>query len=186
MAKKKDELGRVRLIRKRLSELRAAKYNPRTMSKKAAGGLDRSIEKYGLAEPIVWNRRTKNVVGGHQRLESLKRQGVKVTDVRVVDLPLIEEKGLNLALNSRSLQGDWTPAVAEILEEIRLGAPELVEPLLLDDIEIPPAEPDGEPAVDKGPPTRFSIIIECQSEKHQGELLSRLEKEGLKARGMKA
>jgi len=187
MAKRQNqELGRVRLARKRIKDLRAAKYNPRTISKEAAGGLDESVSRFGLVEPIVWNRQTKRVVGGHRRLESLKRQGVKFTDVSIVDIPEIEEKALNLALNSASLQGEFTPAVAEILAEIRIGAPELVEPLLLEDIEIPVAPKEDVEGIDQSPPTRFSIIVECQSEKHQGELLARFESEGLKARGMKA
>lgn len=181
------DLGRVRLVQKRLSDLKPAKYNPREISKEAAAGLGESVSRFGLVEPIVWNRRTKNVVGGHMRLEALRRQGVKVTDVSVVDLSKIEEKTLNLALNSPAIKGQFTPAVAEILEEIRVATPEVIEPLLLDDIEIPTADGDG--AGDPGPAlpaTRWSIIVECASEANQGELLGRFKKEGLKARGMKA
>lgn len=187
MGKKKEELGRVKLVRKRLSELRPSKYNPRRISKEAAAGLDESVGKFGLVEPIVWNRRTKRVVGGHRRLESLKRRGVKITDVRVVDLPELEEKALNLALNSPEIQGEFTPEIAGILEEIRVGIPEIVEPLRLADIEIPSAKDgNGSKSAENLPPTRFSIIVECRDKAQQEALLERFKGEGLKARGMKA
>lgn len=60
-----------------------AKYNPRKDLK--PGGpeyekLKRSIQEFGYVEPIVWNSRTGNVVGGHQKLKILKEQGFKEVD----------------------------------------------------------------------------------------------------------
>jgi ParB-like chromosome segregation protein Spo0J len=185
MGKKKKELGRVEIIRKKLSELRPSKYNPRRISPEAAQGLESSLDKFGLVEPIVWNRRTRRVVGGHQRLKALRKGGAKWTDVVVVDLPEIEEKTLNLALNNRALEGEFTPAVEALLEEIRLASPKVVDELLLDEIEIPIDPPGDAGEKAKGPPTRWSVLIECADEKQQRELLARFEGEGLKARGMK-
>lgn len=56
-------------------------------------------------EPVIWNRQTGNVVGGHQRLKVLLDLGHTEIDCVVVDLDLSHEKALNVALNK--IQGDW-------------------------------------------------------------------------------
>ena len=53
------------------AQLRAAPYNPRRDLQPEDAEyqkLRRSIETFGYIEPIIWNERTGNVVGGHQRL----------------------------------------------------------------------------------------------------------------------
>ena len=85
-----------------ISLLNAAPYNPR---KDLQPGdpeyqkIARSIEKYGCVEPIIWNEKTGNVIGGHQRLKVLAATGAVEVDVSVVQLSLEDEKALNLALN---------------------------------------------------------------------------------------
>lgn len=88
-----------------LAELKPAPYNPRSMSKAALQSLGKSIDRFGLVEPIVWNQRSGFVVGGHQRLVSLQTAGVREAQVVVVDLPDKEERALNVALNN--LSGEW-------------------------------------------------------------------------------
>lgn len=48
--------------------------------------------EFDLVEPLVWNKRTGNLVGGHQRLKILKEQGRTEVEVSVVDLSPIKEK----------------------------------------------------------------------------------------------
>lgn len=96
------------MIKKKLSELVPADYNPRQTlheGDKAWEKLNNSMEAFGLVEPIIWNRRTGHIVGGHQRYAILCAQGVEETVVSVVDLPEREEKALNLALNK--ISGQW-------------------------------------------------------------------------------
>ncbi|WP_307190160.1 ParB N-terminal domain-containing protein [Geomicrobium sp. JCM 19039] len=96
------------IIKMELHELNAADYNPRIDLKpgdKEFEKIKRSIESFGLVEPIVYNKRTKNVVGGHQRLKVLLELGWTSTKVSVVDLSEDEEKTLNIALNK--IEGDW-------------------------------------------------------------------------------
>lgn len=87
-----------------ISELRPAAYNPRRALKPGDPEFEklrRSIEQFGLVDPPVWNRRTGNLVGGHQRLAVLKHLHPDITElaVSVVDLDLAQEKALNVALN---------------------------------------------------------------------------------------
>jgi len=112
--------ARLQIETKAVAELRPAEYNPRTITPEALDALNASISKFGLVEPIIWNRRTGHVVGGHQRLKVLQAQGVEATDVVVVDLAPDEERTLNLALNK--ISGDWDiPKLASVLEELHLA-----------------------------------------------------------------
>lgn len=107
------------LIEKRLEDLKEADYNPRIQLEPGMAEYEKlksSIETFGDVEPIVWNKRSGNVVGGHQRLTVLKDMGVETTLVSVVDLSDTEEKMLNVALNK--IKGDWDKAkLEEILSE---------------------------------------------------------------------
>jgi len=114
--KRRSKVAGVPTERRRLSELIPASYNPRKISDEAKLALRRSIEEFGLVQPIVWNRRTGRVVGGHQRLSILAEMGVREVEVAEVDLDDSHEKALNIALNSERLQGEWDlPALREVL-----------------------------------------------------------------------
>lgn len=96
------------IIKMRVADIKGATYNPR---KKLRPGdtefekIKRSIEEFSLVEPLVWNRRTETLVGGHQRLAVLKHLGHDTVDVSVVDLDPAREKALNVALNK--IAGEW-------------------------------------------------------------------------------
>ena len=44
---------------KQITDLVPAPYNPRQISPEAPSGLRASVERFGLVEPVVWNRRTQ-------------------------------------------------------------------------------------------------------------------------------
>jgi len=116
----KSVSGRVVLQSIALNKLNPASYNPRTITKEAQRGLKKSIAKFGLVEPIIWNRRTGNIVGGHQRFFQLRESGIKETDVVVVDLPIEQEKELNVTLNNKHAQGEFVKAELEnLLKDIK-------------------------------------------------------------------
>lgn len=109
-------------------QLKAAAYNPRRdLQPEDAeyGKLRGSIEEFGYVEPIVWNERTGNVVGGHQRLKVLLEKGAAEIDVSVVDLSERDEKILNVLLNK--VKGRWDIGkLAGLLQELdEAGAMEL-------------------------------------------------------------
>jgi len=106
-----------------IGQLNPAAYNPR---KDLQPGdpeyekLKRSIQEFGYVEPIVWNKRTGNIVGGHQRYKVLLDMGVSEVDCVVVDLDETKEKALNLALNK--IQGDWDDLkLKDLLQELDTG-----------------------------------------------------------------
>jgi DNA modification methylase len=91
-----------------ITQINPAAYNPRKDLKLGDAEyekLKKSIESFGYIAPIIFNSKTGNLVGGHQRLKILIAQGLTEVEVSVVDLPLEQEKALNLALNK--IQGGW-------------------------------------------------------------------------------
>lgn len=109
--------------------IKTADYNPRTIGAAERKRLWSVLDKHGLVEGLVWNKRTGNLVGGHQRLEwwdskfpapadpkALRKHLVPVAQV---DISLEQEKALNIALNNRSAQGEFDDAkLTALLREI--------------------------------------------------------------------
>ncbi|MBA4387660.1 MAG: DNA methylase [Verrucomicrobia bacterium] len=124
----------LQLETKQIHDLLPAPYNPRQICPEALAGLRASVERFGLVEPVVWNRRTGHVVGGHQRLKALQALGETDTPVVVVDLDELEEKALNIALNSPSLAGEFTGDLHILIAEIEAAMPELADQLRFDDL----------------------------------------------------
>lgn len=56
-----------------IGDLGAAPYNPRRISKPDFQALKRSIQEFGDLSGVVFNRTTKRLVGGHQRIEAFKQ-----------------------------------------------------------------------------------------------------------------
>lgn len=106
-----------------INKINLAKYNPRMDLQPGDPDyekLKRSMEEFDLVEPLVWNKRSGNLIGGHQRLKILIKQGKTDVDVSVVDLPDSKEKALNLALNK--IQGNWDiPKLKDLLQELDTG-----------------------------------------------------------------
>ena len=94
--------------KKNTADLLPAGYNPRKDLKPGDAEyekLKRSIEQFGYVEPIIWNKTTGRVVGGHQRLKVLMDMGMTEVDCVVVEMDEDKEKALNIALNK--ISGDW-------------------------------------------------------------------------------
>lgn len=102
------------------TELKAAVYNPRKDLQPEDAEykkLRRSMEEFGYVEPIIWNERTGNVVGGHQRLKVLLEQGKEEIECVVTDLDEKDEKILNVLLNK--VKGRWDIGkLADLLQEL--------------------------------------------------------------------
>lgn len=92
----------------KVEKLLPADYNPRKDLKPGDAEyekLKRSLEQFGYVEPIIWNKTTERVVGGHQRLKVLLDMGITEVDCVVVEMNDEKEKALNIALNK--ISGEW-------------------------------------------------------------------------------
>lgn len=93
-----------------IADLKFADYNPRVITEKQVEDLKRSIEKFGVVEPVVVNQhpdRLNVIVGGHQRVRILGLLDHKEVPVFYVNLPLEEERELNIRLNKNGGEFDW-------------------------------------------------------------------------------
>ena len=92
------------------SQIKFADYNPRIIDESNQKKLIKAIKENGLIEPLVWNKRTGVLVGGHQRLtaaDKIYRKKDYEVPVAIIDVDEKTEKKLNVQLNNPSMQGDW-------------------------------------------------------------------------------
>jgi ParB-like chromosome segregation protein Spo0J len=113
--------------KKKLSELKPAPYNPRQSTAKQEKHLKASLEKFGVVEPIIYNKQTGYIVGGHFRVRELTKLGYKEVECVIVDLNEEDERELNIRLNANTGEWDWDSLAnewdAEQLEDWGLDVP---------------------------------------------------------------
>ena len=97
----------MKIIKRKLSELKEAPYNPRIMNEVEKNKLKESIKQFGLVQPLVLNEQTGYIVGGNQRLQALKELYGEdyEADIVLINISPEKEKALNIALNK--ISGDW-------------------------------------------------------------------------------
>jgi len=109
-----------KLQKMKLSELNPAPYNPRKISSDSLGRLTKSLSELGNLQPITYNAKTGNIVGGHQRLKCYSALGKDEVEVWAVWLDETQEKAANIALNKLSGEFDL-PQLKDLIEEIDTG-----------------------------------------------------------------
>jgi len=118
-----------------LKDVKPFDKNPRSISEKAEKGLRASMDRFGYVEPIVWNKTTGNIVGGHQRYAELLRQGVEEATMVVVEMEPDKELAANLTLNNPEIEGEWDEPALDLLEQIKGADEELFAALNLGDLQ---------------------------------------------------
>lgn len=140
----------------KIDDLVPAPYNPRTITPEALKGLQVSVRELGDISGICFNRTTKQMFAGHQRVRALKEEfgdALKVVgddasgysietpkgdrfSIRMVDWPEDKERLANLAANNHFIQGDWTETAEDVLGQAAIDFPELSEQLRLNDLDL--------------------------------------------------
>jgi len=103
----------------KMSDLKPAPYNPREIAPEALAGLRQSLEKFGLVDLLVVNKRNMRIISGHQRYKILQADGVETVTAIMVDVDEIAEMAMNVTLNSQEIVGHWTAALVPLLERLR-------------------------------------------------------------------
>jgi hypothetical protein len=135
-----------------IADLLADGANPRQISAEAAAALGKSLAKFGDLSGIVWNRRTGELVTGHQRMDQIRAQWPDVQmelppadgpldsngeqrgylrvapgqafALRVVDWTKEKQRLANVTANNQKLQGTFTDELSNYLLEIEAATEE--------------------------------------------------------------
>ena len=103
-----------------VANLKPSPYNPRTFPPEMLAALVKGLKEFGCVEPVIVNRRSGFVVGGHMRIEAAKTAGLTELPVTYVDLDEAHEKALNVALNQ--ISGEWDfSKLADLMVELDCG-----------------------------------------------------------------
>lgn len=91
---------------RKISDLRANPKNPRQLGKNEAVQLQKSMEKFGVAEPVSINV-DGMIIGGHQRVRTLRKMKEKEVDVYVPSRLLTQDEADELCIRLNKARGDW-------------------------------------------------------------------------------
>ncbi|MBU1080923.1 MAG: ParB N-terminal domain-containing protein [Spirochaetes bacterium] len=139
-------------------DIHGAEYNPRRIDSETEKRLRADLRDVGLVQPVVVNRQTMNIVGGHQRVNAmdaiLRRDDYDLT-VAMIDVDEREEVKINILLNNPAVQGEWdTFKLADLKLEFDFNPDELgfnlQDALVLFDLS--ESDPTREQDVEEEPP----------------------------------
>lgn len=125
MGSNKFEVYKIETVSR--SAIHEAPYNPRTITSEARRKLKKGLKTYGLVAPIIVNRTTMNVVGGHQKLSIMDEENGYPQNDYALQVSMIQvdeetEVKINVFLNNPSAQGEWDN---ELLQEIKIAYPDI-------------------------------------------------------------
>ncbi len=151
--------------------------NPRAMTEKARGHLSASLDEFGDLSGIVYNRRTGQLVSGHQRTYDLAQKygplpltelpggGYAIVTpkgdvfpVRVVSWDAKKQRAANMAANNQALAGTFTDLLPEQLEGLRADDAGMFAALAMDALVV---------EVDEGKTVTFKAFDENMDTQHE-------------------
>jgi len=101
-----------------IDALRPDPANPRRIGERELESLTRSLQQFGVVQPVLARKSDNVVIGGHQRLVAARRLGWKTVPVIFLDLPPEQARLLNLALNK--ISGQWDQELlARMLSDLK-------------------------------------------------------------------
>lgn len=165
------------------SRLKPWASNPR-QNDGAVPRVMESIREFGFAAPIVAQSGTERVIVGHTRLKAALALGLTSVPVRYLDVTDAQADRLTVADNKLGEIAEWdNDKLIELLKDATLADAmsmgfELSELDKLMKLDSPAEQNDLE--------IRYQIVVSCDDENHQAELLERFENEGLNVKALMA
>lgn len=92
------------------AEIKLCDYNPRTITPERKRRLKALLEEHGLCKPLIWNKRSGNLIEGHQRisvLDTLVDSKEWAVPVIIHDVDDVKEREMNIAFNGADAQGEY-------------------------------------------------------------------------------
>ena len=164
---------------------------PRNVKQGDVGAIAVSLERTGQYRPIVVNKRDMTILAGNHTWLAARSLGWEKIAVTYVDVPDDVARRIALADNRYPELGSTDEELlADILREIAeaegpdglLGTGydgEDLDDMLKKFVDEPPS--DNPPALGA---VEYRLVVECDSEQHQAELLERFEAEGLRVQAI--
>jgi len=185
----------VKYQRVKLTELHEDPANARMHPDENLADIRASLKEFGQVEPLVVAKSGK-VIGGNGRLKVMRELGWEECDVAYTDFSDMKTTALGIALNRAGERAEWDKDTLETilkglevdeaemqrsLEELQreISASEDQEDIDIEDHES--GEDQSGDLVDK-----HCVLIHCDDEQHQLELLERFQQEGLTCRSLTA
>jgi DNA modification methylase len=79
-----------------------------------------SLKRFGQAEPLIVQKATGRIIGGHGRLTAMKKLGWTDCDVIELDIDDLQATALGIALNRTAELATWNPEIlTKLLSELR-------------------------------------------------------------------
>ena len=101
----------MKIIKKKISDLKFASYNPRKISPKQMQDLKVSIQNFGFVEPVIINSnvdRRNIIISGHQRVKAYMELEFQDVPCIELDLNIDQEKELNIRMNKAGGEFDFS------------------------------------------------------------------------------
>lgn len=168
------------IIKLNINDITPYEKNAKIHTEAQIEQIKKSIQEFGMNDPIaVWGK-SNTIVEGHGRLEALKQLGYTEVDcIRLDHLTDEERKAYTLVHNKINMNTGFD---IDLLDE-ELDSIEDIDMedfgFDLDDEEIHHAERTD--LSDDGNDI-YEVIIECTDEKQQEEIYTKLSSEGMKCR----
>jgi ParB-like chromosome segregation protein Spo0J len=169
-------------------------YNPRTHPPKQREALEAAIKDVGFIRSVTVNRTTGRLIDGHERVWQAVRSGQPTIDVEYVELSEEAERKALATLDRIGELAEIDPAMLDgLLRQFETGSAALQAMLAEFADEAGLYRAAGPPEGHRDPlgkdeshrlGDQFRILITCEDEQQQTELLERLTDEGLECRAL--
>ena len=142
-----------------------------------------SLARFGQVQPLVVQKSSGRVIGGNGRLEVMRQVGWRNALCTLVDCSDSEATALSIALNRSAELASWDDdTLATLLGDLQRQDVDLgLLGFTSDEMDkIMQAQEPGEPEPPKDVPitSQYLVMVRCQSEAHQQEVMDTFRAEG--------
>ena len=171
---------------RKLSDLIPWDINPRQLTEKQAEHLQKSLRKFGLAQPFLISP-DDDIYDGHQRtklMDIMKEWGHDaLIDCRMSSRLLTDDERRELVIRLHENTGEWDfDTLANVYEVEELGDWGMADWKIAEfmPVEEPPLGDASEEPYDD----EYAILIECADESEQTKILYEISEQGYKCRAL--